>query len=103
MATETPPAPKSLHFFIREAAFLFLKRRCSFLSSGALPFWTSAPHSSMEETLCDFDEPVAPPMPSRPVLPPISTTISPGTGGRRFTFSAGAAPTTAPSSICLAT
>jgi hypothetical protein len=38
MATETPPAPKSLHFFISFVAFGFLNNLWIFLSSGALPF-----------------------------------------------------------------
>ena len=32
---------------------------CSFLSSGALPFCTSAPQLSRDSSVCDFDEPVA--------------------------------------------
>ena len=42
-ATATPPAPKSLHLRIIPAAVLLRKRRCSFRSSTAFPFWTSAP------------------------------------------------------------
>ena len=103
MATETPPAPKSLQRLISLVAFGLRNSLWSLRSSGALPFWTSAPHCSSEESLCDLEEPVAPPQPSRPVLPPSSTIMSPGTGTSRRTFSAGAAPTTAPISIRLAT
>ena len=49
------------------------------------------------------EEPVAPPQPSRPVLPPSRMTMSPGSGTSRMTFSSGAAPTTAPISMRLAT
>ena len=38
IATETPPAPKSLHLFISLVASSFLNNLCIFLSSGALPF-----------------------------------------------------------------
>ena len=48
-------------------------------------------------------EPVAPPQPSRPVLPPSRMTMSPGSGTSRMTFSIGAAPTTAPISMRFAT
>ena len=47
-ATETPPAPKSLQRLIIRQASALRKRRCSFLSSGALPFCTSAPQVSTE-------------------------------------------------------
>ena len=50
-----------------------------------------------------FDEPVAPPHPSRPVLPPKSTIISSGSGTSRITFSFGDAPITAPISSLFAT
>ena len=47
-----------------------LPQRCILCSSGALPFCTSAPHISIDDASCSFDEPVAPPTPSLPVLPP---------------------------------
>ncbi len=103
MATETPPAPKSLQRLISFVASGLRNSLCSLRSSGALPFCTSAPHCSREDSLCDLEEPVAPPQPSRPVLPPNSTIISPGAGTSRRTFFAGAAPTTAPISKRLAT
>ena len=56
----------------------------------------------MDFSVCSFDEPVAPPTPSLPVLPPINTIISHDYGCLRITFSAGAAPITAPTSILLA-
>ena len=102
-ATETPPAPKSLQRFIILEAVGFRKSLWSFLSSGALPFCTSAPQFSKDELSCFLEEPVAPPQPSRPVLPPRRITLSPACGVSLITFSAGAAPTTAPISICLAT
>ncbi len=102
IATETPPAPKSLQRFIRRVASGFLKSLCSFLSSGALPFWTSAPQLSSDFTLCAFDEPVAPPQPSRPVRPPSNMIISPAAGLSLRTLPMGAAPTTAPISMRLA-
>ena len=49
-----------------------------------------------------LEEPVAPPMPSRPVRPPSRMTTSPGSGRSRRTFSAGAAAMTAPISMRLA-
>ena len=102
MATETPPAPKSLQRLMRLAASGLRNSLCSLRSSGALPFCTSAPQVSRECAVCDLLEPVAPPQPSRPVRPPSSTTQSPGAGVSRRTFSAGAAPTTAPISMRLA-
>ena len=38
IATDTPPAPKSLQRFINLLAAGFRKRRCNFLSMGASPF-----------------------------------------------------------------
>ena len=102
MATETPPAPKSLHFFISFATSLLLNNLWSFLSSGAFPFWTWADSVIIEVNLWDFDEPVAPPIPSLPVLPPINKTISSFFGVSLFTFSFGAAAITAPHSILFA-
>ncbi len=102
MATDTPPAPKSLQRLIMRHASLLRNRRCILRSTGGLPFCTSAPHVSMDVALCAFDEPVAPPMPSRPVRPPRSTTTSPGAGVSRRTSLAGVAPTTAPISMRLA-
>ncbi len=103
IATLTPPAPKSLQRLISRVAAGLRKSRCSLRSSGGLPFCTSAPQLSRLSNLCALLEPVAPPMPSRPVRPPSSTTISPGRGCSRRTFAAGAAPTTAPISSRLAT
>ena len=70
MATATPPAPKSLQRLISFAASGLRNNLCSLRSSGALPFCTSAPQLSNDSILCDFEEPVAPPQPSRPVRPP---------------------------------
>ena len=99
IATDTPPAPKSLQRLISRLASGSRNRRWSLRSSGAFPFWTSAPQVSSEWTVWDFEDPVAPPQPSRPVAPPSRMTTSPGVGVSRLTFSAGAAPTTAPISI----
>ena len=55
------------------------------------------------DSLCSLEEPVAPPMPSRPVRPPISRMTSPGAGVPRRTFARGAAAITAPISRRLAT
>ncbi len=43
MATDTPPAPKSLQRLMRRQASSRRNRRCSLRSMGALPFCTSAP------------------------------------------------------------
>ena len=43
MATDTPPAPKSLQRLIMRQASSRRNRRCSLRSMGALPFCTSAP------------------------------------------------------------
>ena len=102
IATETPPAPKSLQRLIMRLACGLRNNLCSFLSSGALPFCTSAPHVSTEWESCALEEPVAPPIPSRPVAPPNKITTSVGAGRSLRTFSAGAAAITAPTSICLA-
>ena len=76
--------------------------RWIFRSSGALPFWTSLAMVVRDCLLWLLEEPVAPPMPSRPVRPPSRITTSPGWGRSRTTFSAGAAATTTPHSRCLA-
>ena len=102
IATETPPAPKSLHFLINFVTFLFLKSLWIFLSTIAFPFCTSALDFSEDSVVCSLDEPVAPPIPSLPVLPPSKITTSPFLGFSRIIFSAGAAPTTSPNSILLA-
>ena len=99
MATLTPPAPKSLQRFIILVATPSRKSLCILRSSGALPFWTSAPHVSTECASCALDDPVAPPMPSRPVEPPSIITMSPGSGRSLLTFTAGAAAMTAPTSM----
>ena len=99
IATLTPPAPKSLHLLIMRVATPSRNSLCILRSSGALPFWTSAPHVSTECTSCAFDEPVAPPIPSRPVEPPSSITMSPGCGRSLLTLTAGAAAMTAPTSM----
>ena len=103
IATDTPPAPKSLHLLIIFAASGILNNLWSFLSVGALPFWTSAPQVFIDSVVCSFDEPVAPPTPSLPVLPPNRITTSPKVGSSLTTFSLGAAAITAPTSILFAT
>ena len=103
IATDTPPAPKSLQRRIMRVTSPFRNRRWILRSSGGLPFCTSAPQVSSDSSVCFLEEPVAPPQPSRPVLPPSRMTISPASGTSRMTFSSGAAPTTAPISIRLAT
>ena len=103
MATHTPPAPKSLHRLMSRAVFPSRNSRCSFRSVGGLPFCTSAPQTSTLFSVWALLDPVAPPMPSRPVAPPSSTTTSPGAGASRRTLALGAAPITAPISMRLAT
>ena len=44
IATDTPPAPKSLHLMMSLVTSGYLKSLWSFLSVGGLPFWTSEPH-----------------------------------------------------------
>ncbi len=101
-ATDTPPAPKSLHRLMSRVTFPSRNSRWIFRSSGALPFWTSLAMVVRDCLLWLLEEPVAPPMPSRPVRPPSRITTSPGWGRSRTTFSAGAAATTTPHSKCLA-
>ena len=96
MATDTPPAPKSLQRLIIRVTTGLRNNLCSFRSSGGFPFCTSAPQCSRDSMVWDLEEPVAPPQPSRPVLPPRRMTISPGTGASRRMLLAGAAPRTAP-------
>ena len=103
IATDTPPAPKSLHFLMIELTSALLNKRWILRSVGALPFCTSAPHTSIDFVVCAFDEPVAPPIPSRPVRPPSSMITSPGSLFSRITLRRGAAPITAPISIRFAT
>ena len=103
IATDTPPAPKSLHFFISKLTSFLLNNLCIFLSVGALPFCTSAPHSDIDSPVCALDDPVAPPQPSLPVLPPSSIILSLTDGLHLITFSFLLAAITAPISILLAT
>ena len=103
IATETPPAPKSLHFLISLETSGRRNILWIFLSVGALPFWTSAPQTSMDASVCTLEEPVAPPIPSRPVRPPRRMITSPGSDVSRITFFLGAAAITAPISILFAT
>ena len=103
IATETPPAPKSLHFLIILLTFSFLKSLTIFLSKGGFPFCTSAPPVSKDSSVCFLDEPTTPPNPSLPVLPPNKRIKSPGSPDFLITFSFGAAATKAPTSILLAT
>ena len=83
MATDTPPAPKSLQRRIMRVTSGLRNRRCSLRSSGGLPFCTSAPQVARDSTVWDLEEPVAPPQPSRPVAPPSRITTSPGRGRSR--------------------
>ena len=99
MATETPPAPKSLQRLIMRETAGLRNSRWILRSVGGLPFWTSAPQLVRDSSVCSFDEPVAPPQPSRPVRPPTSTMMSPAAGRSRTTFSFGAAAMTAPISM----
>ena len=103
IATETPPAPKSLHFLISRLTSSLRNSLWIFLSVGGLPFCTSAPQVSMDSSVWTLEDPVAPPQPSRPVLPPSRTMISPGSEVSLTTFFLGAAPMTAPISIRFAT
>ena len=103
IATDTPPAPKSLQRLINFVTSGSLNNLWIFLSSGAFPFCTSAPQLVNDSLLCALDEPVAPPQPSLPVLPPSKMTLSPGSGLNLITFLDGAAPTNAPISIRFAT
>ncbi len=103
IATQTPPAPKSLHFFIILETSDFLKSLWIALSIKAFPFWTSAPQFTIDFSVCFLDEPVAPPHPSLPVLPPRRIITSEASGVFLTTFSFGTAPITAPISIRFAT
>ena len=102
IATETPPAPKSLDFFIKVVTSGLRKSLWIFLSSTAFPFWTSVESVCIEVSSCSLEEPVAPPTPSRPVAPPSKITMSPFCGFSRFTQVLGTAPTTKPTSILFA-
>jgi len=99
IATQTPPAPKSLQRLINFETEPLRNKRCILRSVGGLPFCTSAPQTSMESVVWALEEPVAPPQPSRPVAPPNNTITSPSSGVPRITFSFGEAPMTAPISI----
>ena len=103
IATDTPPAPKSLHFLISRLTSSLRNRRWILRSVGGFPFCTSAPQVSMDSSVCTLEDPVAPPQPSRPVRPPRRMMISPGSDVSRMTARLGAAPRTAPISILLAT
>ena len=103
IATETPPAPKSLHFLINLLTSSLRNSLWILRSVGGLPFCTSAPHVSIDSSVCTLEDPVAPPQPSRPVRPPSRIMISPGSEVSRITARLGAAPRTAPISIRFAT
>ena len=103
IATDTPPAPKSLHFLIRRLTSSLRNSLWILRSVGGFPFCTSAPHVSIDSSVCTLEEPVAPPHPSRPVLPPRRMMISPGSEFSRMTARLGAAPNTAPISMRFAT
>ena len=103
IATETPPAPKSLHFLINLLTSSLRNNLCTLRSVGAFPFCTSAPQVSILVSVCTLEDPVAPPQPSRPVRPPNKIITSSGSEFSRITFFLGAAPITAPISILLAT
>ena len=103
IATDTPPAPKSLHFLMMWATSSRRNNLWILRSVGALPFCTSAPQTEVDCVLCALDEPVAPPIPSRPVRPPSKIMISPGSEVSLCTARLGAAPITAPISIRFAT
>ena len=103
IATDTPPAPKSLQRLISVETSFLRNSLWRFLSTGGFPFCTSAPQVRIDSSVCSFEEPVAPPQPSRPVLPPTKMIRSPGAGLSLTTFALGAAPITAPTSILLAT
>ena len=103
IATLTPPAPKSLHLIIIFETVGFLKNLWIFLSSTGLPFWTCEPHVRIEVFSWTLLLPVAPPIPSLPVLPPNKITTSPGFGVFLTTLAIGAAAITAPVSKRLAT
>ncbi len=94
IATDTPPAPKSLHFLMSLVTSGLRKRRCIFRSSTASPFCTSALSVVMADLSCTLLLPDAPPTPSRPVLPPTMTTLSPVAGASLRTQSLGTAPAT---------
>ena len=102
MATDTPPAPKSLDFLINLVTSGFLKSLCIFLSSTAFPFCTSVERVCIEVSSCSLELPVAPPTPSLPVAPPRIMMLSPSCGFSLFTQSTGTAPTTKPTSILFA-
>ena len=103
IATDTPPAPKSLHFLMMWLTSSLRNNLCNLRSVGALPFCTSAPHTEVDSVLCALDDPVAPPIPSRPVRPPRRMILSPGSEVSLCTARLGAAPMTAPISIRFAT
>ena len=98
MATQTPPAPKSLQRLTSLEKSGLRKSRWMLRSVNGLPFWTSAPQVLSDSPVWALEEPVAPPQPSRPVRPPMRTIMSPGCGTPRTTFSRGAAAMTAPNS-----
>ena len=103
MATDTPPAPKSLQRLIMRHASPRRNRRWILRSTGALPFCTSAPHVSSDSSLCALEEPVAPPHAVAARAPAQQArSRRPGPGVSRRTWSAGVAPTTAPISMRLA-
>ena len=94
IATDTPPAPKSLHFLMSLVTSGLRNRRCIFRSSTASPFCTSALRVFIEVSSCTLLDPEAPPTPSLPVAPPTIITRSPVTGASLRTQSLGTAPAT---------
>ena len=86
----TPPAPKSLHRLIMRVTSAVAEQALDLaLLGGVALLHLGWPWSSRDFLLWLLEEPVAPPMPSRPVRPPSRMTTSPGAGRSRTTLSAG--------------
>ena len=90
IATETPPAQKSLHFLTNLVNLGSRNNLDNFLSSTGLPFCTSAHRLATDVESCGLDAPVAHQIPSLPVFHQIMMTLSPAFGLSLLIWDAGA-------------
>ena len=76
-ADERPPPPRSfIPLIVWPSTASVIASRMSFLVNGAGTWTDERSESASPERF--FDAKVAPPIPSRPVLPPVKTSMSPG-------------------------
>lgn len=88
--TDIPPAHPSLHFLTSLAKRGSINSLVSFLSSTGFHLCTSAPSVVTDVASCTFEDHVAPPIQSLPVLHHIRIILSPNSGSLLIIFLDGA-------------